>query len=95
MSESDLLSVFEGIPQAHVKLSQLKEGIEIIQFSTEVASAFNSNGEARRMIQNNGVSINKSKVGLDFVVDQSQLLLNKYILLQKGKKNYYLIHLED
>ena len=95
LSESDLLSVFEGIPQAHVKLSQLKEGIEIIQFSTEVASAFNSNGEARRMIQNNGVSINKSKVGLDFVVDQSQLLLNKYILLQKGKKNYYLIHLED
>tara|TARA_B100001109_G_scaffold255898_1_gene262748 strand:+ start:6885 stop:8165 length:1281 start_codon:yes stop_codon:yes gene_type:complete len=95
LSESDLLSVFEGIPQAHVKLSQLKEGIEIIQFSTEVVSAFNSNGEARRMIQNNGVSINKSKVGLDFVVDQSQLLLNKYILLQKGKKNYYLIHLED
>ena len=95
LSESDLLSVFEGIPQAQVKLSQLKEGIEIIQFSTEIASAFNSNGEARRMIQNNGVSINKRKVGLDFVVDQSQLLLNKYILLQKGKKNYYLIHLED
>ncbi|MEQ8908342.1 MAG: tyrosine--tRNA ligase [Vicingaceae bacterium] len=95
LSEDDLLSVFEGVPQAKVKKSELEEGVEIIRFASEVVGAFSSNGEARRMIQNNGVSINKEKVGLEKVVSSSDLLLERYLLLQKGKKNYYLVHLED
>lgn len=91
LSERDLLSVFEGVPQAEMSLTQLKEGIEIVDFSVEV-NAFASKGEARRMIQNNGVSINKEKVDLEKKMSEGDLLLNKYILLQKGKKNYYLIH---
>ncbi len=93
LSEKDFLSVFEGIPQSTVSKEQLKEGIDIIEFSAEVSKAFSSNGEARRMIQNNGVSINKEKIDLEKEVKMEDLLHEKYILLQKGKKNYYLIKL--
>jgi tyrosyl-tRNA synthetase len=93
LSESDFLSVFEGVPQAEVKASNLDEGYDIIDFTVEVAEAFQSKGEARRMIQNNGVSINKEKVSLDKKISSEDLLMQRYILLQKGKKNYYLIRL--
>ena len=91
LSERDLLSVFEGVPQGEVSRSVLAEGKGIIDFSVQSANAFNSNGEARRMIQNNGVSINKEKVNLEKTVTEADLILDKYVLLQKGKKNYYLI----
>ena len=93
LSEKDFLSVFEGIPQSTVSLEKLKGGIGIIDFSVEVSEAFGSNGEARRMIQNNGVSINKEKINLEKLINEEDLMHDKYILLQKGKKNYYLIHL--
>lgn len=93
LSERDFLSVFEGVPQAEVSKAQLEEGMGIIDFSVKVAGAFSSNGEARRMIQNNGVSINKGKVNLEKEVNLTDLILDRYILLQKGKKNYYLIRL--
>lgn len=92
LSEADLLSVFEGVPQAEVALQSIQNGMEIIDFSVSVAKAFDSNGEARRMIQNNGVSINKEKVSMEKTVQAEDLIFGKYILLQKGKKNYYLIH---
>lgn len=94
LSEDDFLSIFEGVPQATVNKSKLDNGIEIIDFAVEVAQAFPSKGEARRMIQNNGVSINKDKVGLDKTLNSDDLLLGQYILLQKGKKNYYLIRID-
>ena len=93
LSEKDFLSVFEGIPQSTVSLEKLNGGIGIIDFSVEVSEAFGSNGEARRMIQNNGVSINKEKINLEKLINEEDLMHDKYILLQKGKKNYYLIHL--
>ena len=91
LSERDLLSVFEGVPQAEIAKSVLEEGQGIIDFTVTSAKAFGSNGEARRMIQNNGVSLNKEKVNLEKAVTSDDLILDKYILLQKGKKNYYLI----
>lgn len=94
LSEDDFLSVFEGVPQATVSKSELEKGIEIIDFSVEVAKAFPSKGEARRMLQNNGVSINKEKVSLEKTLNLDDLLLGQYILLQKGKKNYYLIRID-
>jgi tyrosyl-tRNA synthetase len=94
LSEDDFLSVFEGVPQATVNKGELDKGIEIIDFAVELAKAFPSKGEARRMIQNNGVSINKDKVGLDKTLNSDDLLLGQYILLQKGKKNYYLIRID-
>ena len=91
LSESDLLSVFSGVPQASISSSVLSEGVGIINFSAEHVKAFSSKGEARKMIQGNGVSVNKEKVNLEKAITDSDLLLGKYILLQKGKKNYYLV----
>ena len=94
LSEKDLLSVFKGVPQSSISRSELEEGVDIIKLSVEVSGAFSSNGAARRMLQSNGVSLNKTKVGMDREVNAEDLILNKYLLLQKGKKKYFLIHAE-
>jgi tyrosyl-tRNA synthetase len=92
LDESTLLSVFEGVEQFQVSRDQLTAGIPIIELVAEKCSVFGSKGEARKLIQNNGLSINKTKVDLDKVVGEDDLLNNKLILVQKGKKNYYLVH---
>lgn len=92
ISESDLLSIFEGVPQANVSKTKLDAGIGIIDFAAEDVAAFPSKGEARKMIQGNGVALNKEKVDLNKIVHSDDLLLGKYLLLQRGKKNYYLVH---
>ncbi len=92
LKEEDLLSVFEGVPQAEVAKGSLETGVPLVDFIVAYAKAFPSKGEARRMIQNNGLSINKEKVDINRIVSSADLLHGKYILLQKGKKNYYLIH---
>ncbi len=94
LSESDLLSIFDGVPQAGISKAELKSGIGIVDFSAGMVKAFSSNGEARKMIQGNGVSINKEKVTLEKRIDGSDLILDRYILLQKGRKNYYLISVD-
>jgi len=91
LSESMLLSVFEGVPQSEVQRSELEAGLQVINFLTEKTAIFKSNGEARRMLKDNGVSINKAKVKDSFMVDTSSLLNDRYILVQKGKKNYFLV----
>jgi len=71
--------------------SKLDPAIDVVSFLAET-NIFPSKGEARKMIQNGGVTINRKKVpGLEFVVSAGLLLHNKYILVQKGKKNYYLV----
>jgi len=92
LSEKDLLSIFEGVPQAKVARSELQNGLPIIDFCVQRVKAFSSNGEARRMIQNNGVGVNKQKVTLEKEVSVQDLIFDRYILLQKGKKQYYLIY---
>lgn len=92
LSESDLLSVFDGVPQFEISKSELESGIGVIDFLTEKATVFPSKGEARKMIQGNGVSINQNKVSaIDLSIDPSFLISGKYILAQRGKKNYFLI----
>jgi tyrosyl-tRNA synthetase len=92
LSESDLLSVFDGVPQFEVSKSDITTGIPVIDLLTEKAAIFPSKGEARKMIQGNGVSINQNKVSsVDLTIDSSFLISGKYILAQRGKKNYYLI----
>ncbi|MFC2175671.1 tyrosine--tRNA ligase [Bacteroidota bacterium] len=92
LSESDLLTIFDGVPQFDISADELSAGVPIVELMTEKASIFASKGEARKMIAGNGVSINKSKVsGVDVTVDASYLIAGKYILAQRGKKNYYLL----
>ncbi len=90
LSVTDLESM-EGIVNVQYAMSNLQPGIDLVSFLTDTA-IFPSKGEARKMIQNGGVSINRKKVdSLQMTVDRSTLLHEKYLLVQKGKKNYYLV----
>jgi len=91
MDEKTLLSVFKGVPQSEVSSEEFESGIGILDFLSAKAGAFKSNGEARRMLKDNAVSINKAKIKESFEVTSDSLLNNKYILVQKGKKNYFLV----
>ena len=91
MDERMLLSVFKGVPQSEVLRSEFEAGIPILEFLSAKVGAFKSNGEARRMLKDNGVAINKTKVKEDYQLSTSDLLNDKYVLVQKGKKNYFLV----
>lgn len=93
LSEDVLLSVFEGVPQAEVSRNEFESGIGLLDFLSVKAGAFKSNGEARRMLKENAVSINKEKISEDYELGQKDLLNGKYILVQKGKKNYFLVRI--
>lgn len=94
LNESTLLSLFEGVPQAHIQRAELENCKSISELLSEKTHGvvFASKGEARRMIEAGGVSINKVKVANANQMPEISLLQNRYILAQKGKKNYYLIH---
>ena len=90
LSESDFLDVFEGVPQGELSRADIEEGMGIVDVL--VKSGFlPSNGEARRALQENSISVNKEKVTADYVANASSLINGAYILLQRGKKNYFLV----
>jgi tyrosyl-tRNA synthetase len=91
MNEQTLLSVFKGVPQSEISKEEFEAGIGILDFLSAKAGAFKSNGEARRMLKDNAVSINKAKITESYVINSESLLNNKYVLVQKGKKNYFLV----
>jgi tyrosyl-tRNA synthetase len=91
-SEDMLLSVFEGVPQCRIPRSRVDEGILVLEFLADMTTIFSSRGEARRMLKENGISVNKEKIREEnYRVSAADLLSNKYILVQKGKKNYFLV----
>lgn len=95
LSENDFLSVFSGVPQFQIQKSELEKGINIIELVATNCAIFPSKGEARKMLQGGGVLLNKNKVeDAEFIVTTSNLINNKYLLAQKGKKNYFLIIVE-
>jgi len=92
MDEQTFLSVFEGVPQFNIGRNFLAEGISIIELLAGETNVFPSKGELRRTIKGGGVSLNKEKiVDPEMQIDASALLNDKYLLAQKGKKNYFLI----
>jgi tyrosyl-tRNA synthetase len=92
MNESTFLSVFEGVPVFDINREILLQGVSIADLCAEHSQVFASKGELRRLVQGGGLSLNKVKVDdSDMSVGTEFLLNNKYLLLQKGKKNYYLI----
>lgn len=92
IDESTLLSVFEGVPQFEISKAKLKEGIPAISLLTDEAAVFPSKGEMKKMTQGGGVSINKEKLtDQNATISTADLLNGKYILAQRGKKNYYLL----
>ena len=92
IDESTLLSVFEGVPQFEISKAKLEEGIPAISLLTDEAAVFPSKGEMKKMTQGGGVSINKEKLtDQNATISTADLLNGKYILAQRGKKNYYLL----
>ena len=92
LDEETLLSVFEGVPQFEVSKSEIEAGIAAADLLTDKAKVFASKGEMRKMVQGGGVAINKEKLAsYDAVINADSLLNGKYILAQRGKKNYFLI----
>lgn len=92
LDEDTLLAVFEGVPQFEVAREDLNAGIKAVDLFTEKAAVFPSKGEMRKLVQSGGVSVNKEKLAeTDSIIDASFLLNDKYLLVQRGKKNYFLL----
>lgn len=91
LDEETLVSVFEGVPQFEIDPGELQQGIGIVDLLAEKTNIFPSKGEARRMLKDGGVQVNKEKVNEEFTAGPAHLLSGKYMLIQKGKKNYYLL----
>ena len=92
LDEDTLLSVFEGVPQFEVSKTDIEAGIKAVDLFTEKAAIFPSKGEMRKLVQGGGVSLNKEKLtAFDQEITAADLLDEKYLLVQRGKKNYYLV----
>ncbi len=94
LSERDFFAVFEGVPQATVSKSDLTEGLGIIDALAAKTGFLSSNGEARRELKGNAISVNKEKVNDQFKITSDTLINDKYVLLGKGKKNNYILIVE-
>jgi tyrosyl-tRNA synthetase len=91
LNEKQLLQVMDGVPTAEINRTNITAGYDLIGFLTDTA-IFPSKGEAKKMLQAGGIAINKIKIAPDkSTIELADLLQNKYILVQKGKKNYYLV----
>ena len=91
LDEQTFLDVFDGVPQAEVSKEDIENGIEIITALNEKSGFLKSNGEARRALKENSISVNKEKVTDATVLTKEDLIADKFILLQRGKKNYFLL----
>lgn len=94
LDEKTLLNVFDGVPTVTVSKEKVSEGLDITEFLAVETAIFASKGEARRMLKDNGLSVNKEKVNEAYQITSSDLLNGRYILIQKGKKTYYLVIVE-
>lgn len=93
LSKQAIQEVFEGVPTFTIQKTDLETGIEVIDLLAEKTTIVNSKGEARRSLKENSISINKEKVSLEAKVNTADLLNETYILVQKGKKNYFLVEI--
>jgi tyrosyl-tRNA synthetase len=91
LSEQIFTDVFEGVPQAEVALAEFDNGLSIIDALSAKTDFLKSGGEARRALKENSISVNKAKVGDDKMLTAADLINGKHILLQRGKKNYFLV----
>src|SRR6201996_78294 len=92
LNENEIIALFEGMPNYTVPAGLIKEGINVVDLLAAHAAVFPSKGEAKKMIQGGGVAINKAKIGTpDDVYNADYLINNKFLVVQKGKKNYFLI----
>ncbi len=91
LDETTFLDVFEGVPQAEISKSELIDGFGIIAALGEKTNFLKSNGEARRALKENAVSVNREKVKEEYTITEKDLINDQFVLLQRGKKNYYVL----
>lgn len=94
LNEKTFLDVFEGVPQAQISMSELTPGLDMIGALAAKTNFLGSNGEARRELKQNSISVNKEKVKEDYLITEDDLINNKFVLLQRGKKNYFVLVVE-
>lgn len=90
LNETVFLSVFNGVPTFRVDKNIITDGVKLVDLAVSI-NAFNSKGELRKLIKSGGISVNKSKISDDMLINSSNLINNKFLLLQQGKKNYKLV----
>ncbi|MFX0556398.1 tyrosine--tRNA ligase [Maribacter sp. CXY002] len=95
LNEKTFLDIFEGVPQAEVSMDSIHDGLDMIAALSAQTGFLNSNGEARRELKQNSISVNKEKVKEGFVITKNDLINNKFVLLQRGKKNYFVITVKN
>ena len=91
LDEKTFLDVFEGVPQANIPRSELDAGLDMIGALAAKTGFLGSNGEARRELKQNSISVNKEKVKEDYLITAKDLINDTFVLLQRGKKNYFVL----
>ncbi len=91
LDEATFLDVFEGVPQAEIAKAEIENGLDMIGALSAKTNFLQSNGEARRALKENSVSVNKEKVKEDYTITSKDLINDKYVIINKGKKNTYII----
>lgn len=91
LNEQTFLDVFDGVPQTQIAITDIENGLDIIAALAEKGGFLKSNGEARRALKENSISVNKEKVKENYSITKTDLINNKFVLLQRGKKNYFVL----
>ena len=91
LDQQTFLEVFEGVPQSEISQADFQNGIDIINLLANKTNFLKSNGEARRALSENSISVNKTKVNEKYIIGGQDLIDEQYILLQRGKKNYFIV----
>ena len=94
LDEATFLEVFDGVPQTEILRNDITVGINIVDMLNEKSGFLKSNGEARRALAENSISVNKEKVTEEFQLTTTDLINNQFVLLQRGKKNYFVIRVK-
>lgn len=95
LDETTFLELFEGVPQAEIALADIEAGIDIVDLLNEKTGFMKSNGEARRALGENSISVNRQKVTEGFLLTKANLINNRFVLLQRGKKNYFVVRVTN
>ena len=93
LDETTFLEVFDGVPQAEISKSDIEIGIDIVSVLNEKSGFLKSNGEARSALAEHSIAVNKEKVTEEFVLSPKDLINNQFVLLQRGKKNYFVLRI--
>jgi tyrosyl-tRNA synthetase len=91
LDETTFLEVFDGVPQSVISRNEIDEGLDMIGALSAKTQFLASNGEARRELKQQSIAVNKEKVDEHYIIGSEDLINNKYVLLQKGRRNYYIL----